>query len=54
MRDQLVHHYFDTDHAIVTEAVTERLPALREAVERLIGSASEFRSREGPQISGVA
>ena len=44
MRDQLVHHYFDTDHAIVTEAVTERLPALREAVERLIGSASESRS----------
>ena len=37
MRDQLVHHYFDTDHAIVAEAVTEQLPALREAVERLLG-----------------
>jgi len=44
MRDQLAHHYFDTDHAIVTEAVTERLPALREAVEHLIGSAGESRS----------
>jgi uncharacterized protein with HEPN domain len=37
MRDQLAHRYFDTDRAIVAEAVTERLPALREAVERLIG-----------------
>lgn len=41
MRDQLAHHYFDTDHAIVAEAVTERLPALREAAERLIGSVGE-------------
>ncbi len=41
MRDQLAHHYFDTDHAIVAEAVAERLPALRAAVERLMGSAGE-------------
>ena len=32
MRDQLAHHYFDTGHAIVTQAVTEELPRLREAV----------------------
>lgn len=38
MRDQLAHHYFDTDHAIVTEAVTERLPPLRTAVVRLAES----------------
>ena len=28
MRDQLAHRYFDTDHAIVAEAVTERLPGV--------------------------
>jgi uncharacterized protein with HEPN domain len=35
MRDVLVHHYHDTDFAIVEAVVTERLPALREAVVRL-------------------
>ncbi len=36
MRDQLAHHYFDTDHAIVTQAVSEQLPYLRGAVTSLI------------------
>jgi uncharacterized protein with HEPN domain len=36
MRDQLTHHYFDTDHAIVTQAMTEELPRLRAAVIPMI------------------
>ncbi len=51
MRDQLAHHYFDTDHAIVAEAVTEHLPALRKAVKRLIGSAGGPRNEGGPPLS---
>jgi uncharacterized protein with HEPN domain len=35
MRDVLVHHYHDTDFAIVEAVVTERLASLREAVLRL-------------------
>jgi uncharacterized protein with HEPN domain len=35
MRDVLVHHYHDTDFAIVEAVVTERLAPLREAVLRL-------------------
>ena len=35
MRDVLVHHYHDTDIAIVEAVVTERLAPLREAVLRL-------------------
>lgn len=35
MRDVLVHHYHDTDFAIVEAVINERLPSLREAVEKL-------------------
>jgi uncharacterized protein with HEPN domain len=35
MRDLLVHHYHDTDFAVVEAVVTERLAPLREAVLRL-------------------
>jgi len=35
MRDVLVHHYHDTDFAVVEAVVTERLAPLREAVLRL-------------------
>lgn len=35
MRDLLVHHYHDTDFAVVEAVVTERLAPLREAVVRL-------------------
>ena len=35
MRDLLVHHYHDTDFAVVEAVVTERLTPLREAVLRL-------------------
>jgi uncharacterized protein with HEPN domain len=36
MRDQLAHRYFDTAHAIVRATVTEDLPPLVSAVQRLI------------------
>jgi len=35
MRDVLVHHYHDTDFAVVEAVIKERLPSLREAVDRL-------------------
>ena len=41
MRDQLAHHYFDTDHAIVTQAVTEELPRLRDAIAALMQRIGE-------------
>jgi len=34
-RDVLVHHYHDTDFAVVESVIVERLPSLREAVVRL-------------------
>lgn len=36
MRDQLAHRYFDTAHSIVRATVTEDLPPLVAAVNRLI------------------
>ena len=36
MRDHLAHRYFDTTHAIVAATVTQDLPELRRAVERLL------------------
>ncbi len=43
MRDILVHHYHDTDFAVVESVIVERLPSLREAVVRLksIGENSQ-------------
>ena len=35
MRDVLVHHYHDTDFAVVEAVIVERLPSLREAIVRL-------------------
>ena len=35
MRDQLAHHYFDTDHAIVAYVVQEELTPLRTAIVSL-------------------
>ncbi len=37
MRDHLAHHYFDTDHAIVTDVVENELADLLAAVRRLSG-----------------
>lgn len=36
MRDQLAHRYFDTAHAIVQATVDEDLPAVVEAVQRML------------------
>ncbi len=36
MRDYLAHRYFDTDHSIVESTVMHDLPALTEAVQRLL------------------
>lgn len=35
MRDYLAHHYFDTLHSVVATTVTDDLPPLVSAVERL-------------------
>ena len=35
MRDHLAHHYFDTEHALVTGTVTNDLEPLQAAVKRL-------------------
>lgn len=50
MRDQLAHHYFDTDHAIVAEAVTERLSALRAAAPEVVPSGFWVTVAEGPPL----
>jgi len=39
MRDQLAHRYFDTTHAIVASTVTQDLPHLKQALERLLASS---------------
>jgi uncharacterized protein with HEPN domain len=39
MRDVLVHHYHDTDFAVVQAVIVERLPALRAAVIALQSTA---------------
>ncbi|WP_432519687.1 HepT-like ribonuclease domain-containing protein [Kineococcus sp. SYSU DK006] len=38
MRDHLAHRYFDTTRSIVTATVTQDLPELRRAVERLLAN----------------
>ncbi|MGA2037328.1 MAG: HepT-like ribonuclease domain-containing protein [Acidimicrobiales bacterium] len=35
MRDRLAHRYFDTSHAIVSATVTDDLPELEAAIQRL-------------------
>lgn len=36
MRDQLAHRYFDTSHALVSGTVEHDLPALGDAVRRML------------------
>jgi len=36
MRDRLVHDYFGVDYEVVWDAVVNRIPELRAAVERLL------------------
>lgn len=40
MRDQLAHHYFDTDHAIVAEAVARIGPAVTPSCRHFRSSSS--------------
>lgn len=52
MRDQLAHHYFDTDHAIVAYVVNGELTPLRDAVVQLINNLAspnaDARGKETP------
>ncbi len=41
MRNHLAHRYFDTAHAIVSATVTEDLPPLVAAVNRLLAPTVE-------------
>jgi uncharacterized protein with HEPN domain len=41
MRDHLAHRYFDTTHAIVASTVTQDLPQLRGAVDRMLARAGD-------------
>ncbi|MCI2237214.1 DUF86 domain-containing protein, partial [Paenibacillus sp. TRM 82003] len=41
MRDHLAHRYFDTTHAIVAATVSQDMPELRHAVERLLEDTSD-------------
>ncbi len=43
MRDVLVHHYHDTDFAVVESVIVERLPSLREAIVGLKRVADDFQ-----------
>ncbi|WP_432510601.1 HepT-like ribonuclease domain-containing protein [Kineococcus sp. SYSU DK001] len=36
MRDHLAHRYFDTTHSIVAATVSQDLPELRRAIDRLL------------------
>jgi uncharacterized protein with HEPN domain len=40
MRDQLAHHYIDTDHAIVAFVVGDELISLRAAIVELARQAT--------------
>jgi len=41
MRDRLAHRYFDTSHAILAATVTEDLPELDTAVQRLLQTVGD-------------
>ncbi|QQS01661.1 MAG: DUF86 domain-containing protein [Austwickia sp.] len=47
MRDHLAHRYFDTAHALVSQTVTVDVPALRQAVTRLLASDASIDSSGG-------
>lgn len=39
MRDRLIHDYFGVDYELVWDVVCTKIPALREAIVRLLGEA---------------
>lgn len=49
MRDQLAHHYFDTDHAVVEYVVHEELAPLRAGVVALAGKVATTDEISGNQ-----
>jgi uncharacterized protein with HEPN domain len=46
MRDQLAHHYFDSEHSLVAGTVAHDLTPLESAVGRLQAHVIDTRSRE--------
>lgn len=38
MRDKLIHFYFGVDHQLVWRAVTERLPQVKQEIEKVLRS----------------
>ena len=41
MRDRLIHGYFGVDHDLVWEVATQKVPALRREVGRILQSSSK-------------
>ncbi len=46
MRNHLSHRYFDAAHSIVRATITEDLPPLVVAVQRLLRHLADAQSRE--------
>lgn len=46
MRHHLVHGYFDIDPDVVWEAITDRVPDLKRAVERLLATDDALQDGE--------
>lgn len=38
MRDKLIHFYFGLDHQLVWKTVTERLPQVKQEIEKVLQS----------------
>ncbi len=36
MRDKLIHFYFGVDYSLVWQAITERLPEIKEEIQRIL------------------
>ncbi len=39
MRDKLIHFYFGVDHRLVWKAITERLPQVKQEIEKILQKA---------------
>ena len=46
MRDRLIHGYFAVDYGIVWDAITTKVPELREAVDQLLQVETRPDARE--------
>lgn len=45
MRDRLIHDYFGVDYELVWDAVTRKIPDLREQILRILGGAEDRGER---------